>query len=1635
MVQGLPEESDLPPLPLSRRNRWLRGIAWVGGGLTLGSLGLGWWGYSLARRELPQFLQRNLSTALGRPLKVGEFERFSPTGVRLGPSIVPPTEADFSWVKARALEVNFNPLELLLTRTLRPSLVFVEPQVSLKQGFDGEWRVQPPQSVGEDRFLRTELRSLQIRNADLAIGPISRSSIVELPEGVTSATLVLLENVNLRVRFSGPDNQTASVVVGGRLNNGAFQLRGQGQLDSREFNLAVQAQQLPIEAVNPLFGGSFFVRNGLLSSNLDLRFRPQADTPLTVKGTARLRNGDVVLADLPSPLQAINGTLALDGVGGTLENSSLYFGPILVKAEGRIDADQGHDLAIALLEVSLAQVTSALGQALPVEAEGRFQVQAQVTGPLRQPQVAGTLANLGLVQVDRLGLESVAAQFGANLDGATLHQATLRPVTGGTVTAQGQASLALGQRSPTLALTAQTDLPLDGMAKLYGLALPAAWQLGPLRAEAEIAGSLDDLRGQAIWQLPQATFPGQGQVSYTEGQVQATDTEFQVGDGTLRAGATADLGSRVWRATASGLGLSLRQVAPQLRGTLDTDLQVSGSLTAFNPGAIRAQGQARFSDAVPFNLEALEGLNLAQIDRVNWAGLDSLLPGPLSTRFAWTGRRLAIEEAIAPGLSAQGEVDVDFSASGLPQVGSFDLTARLQALELAIAYGLINGPPRLRPQGTLAFDGSLRGTLSNPTLAGTVGLRQVRVNDVALVKEVVGPVRISRADGAAIALEGEGEAIAASLAPDLRPNAFQLVSGDTAITGRRQGNILDTQVRNLDLGLLALRPLAQPDLGLLGGMLNATAAFDLGDLANLAVSAEFTLDQLALGAIGGDRLSGQVQYRDGVARLTGGALQLTPTTQFQITGSGRLFPQWQGQAELTTAGADFQDLLGVLRLYSYADFGRLLDPPSHGSAADLAVTSVGVPQASLDDQAALAHALRDALATSDRRRARALLPALDQLEGQVSGGLGVRASAAEGLAGSFEFRGQNWAWGRYDFDNEFLARGRLVDQVISLEPVEFRAGAARLSLVGDLSAQSSNLAIAATALPLAAASTLLESPIEVTGLLNLGAQLTGPYTNPNLVGQLAIDEARVNQQPLTAIDSQFQYQNAVFKVAGQVVGPEPEPLRFAGTIPYALPFMTVLAPSDQMALKATLHDDALALVNLFTPALAWGGGRATVALSLGGTPYRPLLSGLIAFDDASFVSPWLGASLDNLTGAIQLQGTQISVDSLTGTLLDGQFRLAGQLPLTQQDIAPDDVGLHLALTAIDFNYANEVRTQVNGEIALTQALLAPTIGGQVDLHNTQLAVGQNLMQLANRLRSQFDFEALRNTLAQTNPLLPVQLDDLRISLAPARVKALPLASLDLEGAIALNGSLPGVTADGALMFTNGWVNTVTTEFFLESGRDNRVIFAPENGLIPYLDLAFSATVPLQRQYNLFTQTTLNSTTGAAEIPSLNPLASTTVLDELAIEARLSGQASRLLDTLSLTSTPPYSQDQLLGMVTGGYLTGVGGTEPGLALGSNLVGAFFADSQDAVAQSLGLRRLRLVGSTVLPSATKDTIGLSIGASVGITENLSANLVQVLNQNQPLALSARYRIDSNWSIGGSTDAGSNGRAFVHYRLNFP
>jgi translocation and assembly module TamB len=68
--------------------------------------------------RLAPLVESNLKQLLGKPVEIGEFERFSLNSLRFDSATIPATPDDRDRVTAQAVEVRFNLWQLLTNRTL-----------------------------------------------------------------------------------------------------------------------------------------------------------------------------------------------------------------------------------------------------------------------------------------------------------------------------------------------------------------------------------------------------------------------------------------------------------------------------------------------------------------------------------------------------------------------------------------------------------------------------------------------------------------------------------------------------------------------------------------------------------------------------------------------------------------------------------------------------------------------------------------------------------------------------------------------------------------------------------------------------------------------------------------------------------------------------------------------------------------------------------------------------------------------------------------------------------------------------------------------------------------------------------------------------------------------------------------------------------------------------------------------------------------------------------------------------------------------------------------------------------------------------------------------------------------------------
>ncbi|MFM7221144.1 MAG: translocation/assembly module TamB domain-containing protein [Nodosilinea sp.] len=717
--------SPSPPPP-----RWPRWLA-LGIGLGTGSALLlvgtvaAWRGWLWAQEQATPWLSTYLSEELERPVELGPLQWVGPTGVRLGPSRLPPTATDPDYLSLAGVEVRFNPLDLL-RRNLALQITLDQVDAYLEQDATGQWLdLELPERQPQDRppWLEVRVGQVQLRDSRLTLAPEGGERPRPAP--------VVMEKINGQVAIS--PRQVASdrprpprldhldlELQGSSPRGGAVQLVGSLQLPlttpaspsappprplldtlaqaydgfiglwwgpppplldadgdgSRlQGKLNLRAQAVKMADIIPLVEATWqplpvAIPQGQVSGQVQVQLAGQALPQFT--GTAQLQQGQVMSPLLPRPVDGIEGALRLQGQRLVVESAQARLGELGATGSGSLDLNQGYNLKAQVNPFSAAQVAGLWQQPLPLPIQGRFGAEIKVQGGLTEPVVTTQLASLGQVKVDRVPFSQIGGQ-------ATLRDGQLRldrfqalPQAGGSLVAQGQLDLRTGG---SVALTVQGDrLPADALAQPYGL--PTDLRLGPVFATAQITGPLTGLRGQAEWRAPLGTYPAQGRLSLADNTLRFTDTFVQVAGGTVAASGSLSQGA--WQADLQASQVQLQGLGLPTPGLVKGQAQLTGRLD--QPGLTGVEGRGRAQATLAGGSVQL-GATLGQGrwraalqgQHLNLATLSPQLQGQGGGQFQLSGD---LQDMSLAGLRAEGHLDLSQGlASGAPVWPSLALAA------------------------------------------------------------------------------------------------------------------------------------------------------------------------------------------------------------------------------------------------------------------------------------------------------------------------------------------------------------------------------------------------------------------------------------------------------------------------------------------------------------------------------------------------------------------------------------------------------------------------------------------------------------------------------------------------------------------------------------------------------------------------------------------------------------------------------------------------------------------------------------------------------------------------------------------------------------------------------------------------
>ncbi|HYX14347.1 MAG TPA: translocation/assembly module TamB domain-containing protein [Nostoc sp.] len=1127
------------------------------------------------------------------------------------------------------------------------------------------------------------------------------------------------------------------------------------------------------------------------------------------------------------------------------------------------------------------------------------------------------------------------------------------------------------------------NVPLQQLA-----AVPPQFR-GTLTGQANVAGSVESFQPQTI----QAS--GQGRVNLAGGTIAASNIQLANGR---------------YQAVVNASGVELNRLNDQLRGQFGGQLQLAGKFGSSKLADVRAAGQVQLSQGIP--------------------GLER----PLSAAIAWSGERLTIERATAPGLSVTGNILANARKAGIPEITALNLNVQAQNYNLRQLP--INLPNQVAVAGRVDFNGQITGKLPLPNVVGQINLRDLVVQNIAFEPLLTGNIDSEEGRGLNLNLAGNSDRLAFNLDANNRPKSFLVKWQQASAIGNAQGNDWTLKLANFPLQILNLTPPAITRLGTgkIAGLLTGDLLFNQ---QTLAATGNLAIANPQIGRLKGDRLAAQFRYSDGKGTLTNSEF-IKGKSSYAFVGSFAQSPKGpQLQGKLNVNQGEIQDVLTVAQIF---DLQNLPGGSAeiYGTAEDLTTTPQGTQNQPLLTQIQRFSEIEALVAEQEEQRLNSTpIPDLADLKGTFNGEVAVNTATANGLSVDFNLNGQDFAWGKKEERNRYytadkvIAEGNFENGVLSLRPLRLESENRLIAFTGNVGGDEQSGQLRVNNLPVQVLNNFVKLPVGIRGNLNGTAALAGSIANPQARGELQITEGLLNQNKIDSAIASFSYANGRLNFGSTVAVAGPKPVDITGSIPYKLPFASVAPDSDQISLDMKLENEGLALLNALTNQVVFEKGEGEVDLKVRGTLQKPEVDGTATINNATFSAQALPGKLRRVTGRVLFNFDTILVENLQGRFSRGKVEAAGEIPIFNNDNTINNP-LSVNLDQLALNLKGLYLGGASGNLQITGSALNPVIGGKVNLFDGQVLLAEST-DTASSANSGFGVSPTKAN-KQSKPEIGngsgnafARFNNLDLELGKnVEITRPPILSFRATGNLIVNGSINQPIPDGTIRLEQGGVNLFTTQFNLARGYTHTATFSPSQPRDPNLDIQLYAKVLDVTQSNDFSRI---NTTGLSALESVR------------VEASINGLASKLNENLELTSSPSRSQTEIVALLGGGFIDTQGRGDSTLGL-INIAGSAvfnnFQSTFNQIGSSFGLSELRIFPTVISenPEAgrSSSTLELAAEAGVDISSKISVSSIKILTTSDPFQWGVNYRINDKFRVRASTNLTDDSRAVVEYQTRF-
>lgn len=696
------------------RSSWFRKTA-IATGITL--LGASTVGYFAAdfwvRRKLPSLVATQLSNFLNRKVDVGEIQSWSLTGIRFGSSSLPATAEDPNNVSIEAVDVKFNPIPVIFSRTLPVDITFIKPDVYAQEVKEGEW-VRLNLDMDDDSELPVKLdTTIRVQDGEVAL----------LPRGYKTP---LQSKIDGFVNYNQVGSERLRYDVDAEIFQGKVGFEGETQLKTGKTKAKTKIEKLTLAKLNPFLSQvPVNISSGELNADLNVELPTFSDLP-SVVGTANIQQVRVKSKQFTAPINA-NASLRFEGDKLTFEQTKGSYGNLTASISGDVDVKEGFDLKVNVNPFEVAKILNTVPAKLPIGIDGKLRANMLVKGAFENPVLTGNIVSTRNIVVDKVRFSKINTSFAGNLSQFSLQEFRATPVSGGEIVAKGNVkfpqrlteveNFALKNFAKSqLAFNLNAQLPKPGeIIARYGVTDEFV-RLGEITAVGSARGTLKNPQAILSWKLPNANTTAVGQVSgtgnvlYAGNKVSLRNTTLQTKDGKVNVNGEANLANNVWQGAVNANSLSLTPLLSELQqGETPVNAPVF-----LERGNIKLAG--RLDNFNPNNIQGTADLDL-NVNNGNVAVDAALNRGLLQAKAI--ANRISLDRFLSlPQLPSGRDVPVFLER------GNLNVAGRLDNFDPANIQGTADLNLNV-DNGKVAVDGELnRGVLQANAIANRVSLNK-----------------------------------------------------------------------------------------------------------------------------------------------------------------------------------------------------------------------------------------------------------------------------------------------------------------------------------------------------------------------------------------------------------------------------------------------------------------------------------------------------------------------------------------------------------------------------------------------------------------------------------------------------------------------------------------------------------------------------------------------------------------------------------------------------------------------------------------------------------------------------------------------------------------------------------------------